>query len=89
MFGPKFLLNKNPGDYEFKLLWNNKLARTIKFTVKPGGNFDNGIAASSKLGNDLVVVPVTILGDQDGVWDKNAWKDAFYGNPLTGFAPAP
>lgn len=89
LFGPKFLLNKNPGDYEFKLLWNNKLARTIKFTVKPGGNFDNGIAASSKLGNDLVVVPVTILGDQDGVWDKNAWKDAFYGNPLTGFAPAP
>lgn len=90
MFGPKFLMSKNPGEYEFKLLWNNKLARSIKFTVQPGGSFDNGIATANKLGNDRVIVPVTIIGDQDGMWDKNAWKtDAFYGNPLTGFSVAP
>lgn len=90
IFGTKFLMGQNPGEYEFKILRNNKLARTIKFTVKPGGNFDNGIATSNKLGNDRVIVPVTILGDQDGIWDKNAWKtDAFYGNPLTGFTAVP
>jgi len=33
-----------------------------------------------------VIVPVAILDDQDGPWDKNAWRTgAFYGNPLTGF----
>ncbi len=88
--GPKFEMGKNPGEYEFKLLWNNKLARSIKFTVKPGGSFDNGIATSNRLGNDRVIVPVTIIGEQDGAWDKAAWKtDAFYGNPLTGFTAAP
>jgi hypothetical protein len=33
-----------------------------------------------------VIVPVQILGEQDGVWDRAAWKTAaFYGHPLTGF----
>lgn len=85
-----FTLAKNPGEYEFKLLWNNKLARSIKFTVQPGGKFDNGIATANQLGSDIVIVPVQIIGDQDGPWNKTAWKtDAFYGNPLTGFTALP
>ena len=85
-----FTLAKNPGEYEFKLLWNNKLARSIKFTVQPGGKFDNGIAKANQLGSDIVIVPVQIIGDQDGPWNKTAWKtDAFYGNPLTGFTAVP
>ena len=84
------ILAENPGEYEFKLLWNNKLARSIKFTVQPGGRFDNGIATSNKLGSDKVIFPVQIIGDQDGVWNRTAWKtDAFYGNPLTGFTALP
>jgi hypothetical protein len=90
MFGPPHVLAVNPGDYEFKLLWNNRLARSIKFTVAPGGKFDNGIATANKLGSDRVIYPVQIIGDQDGQWDRAAWKtDAFYGNPLTGFTPSP
>lgn len=90
IFGEIFTLDKNPGEYEFKLLWNNKLARSIKFTVQPGGKFDNGIATANKLGSDIVIVPVQIIGDQDGMWNKTAWKtDAFYGNPLTGFTALP
>ena len=85
-----FTLANNPGEYEFKLLWNNKLARSMKFTVQPGGKFDNGIATANKLGSDLVIVPVQIIGDQDGTWNRTAWKtDAFYGNPLTGFTALP
>jgi hypothetical protein len=81
-----YKMASNPGEYEFKLLWNNKLARSIKFTVGPNGKLDNGIAASNKLGIERVVVPVTIIGDQDGTWNKAAWHtDAFYGHPLTGF----
>jgi hypothetical protein len=90
MFGPLYTLADNPGDYEFKLLWNNHLARSIKFTVAPGGKFDNGIATANKLGSRREIFPVQIIGDQDGQWDRAAWKtDAFYGNPLTGFTPVP
>lgn len=90
LFGPPHTLAGNPGEYEVKILWNNHLARSIKFTVAADGKFDNGIATNNKLGSDRVIVPVSILGDQDGTWDKNAWKtQAFYGNPLTGFTAAP
>jgi hypothetical protein len=86
MFGPLYQLSANPGDYEFKLLWNNHLARSIKFKVDSNGKFDNGIASANNLGSDRVIVPVQIMGDQDGQWDRTAWKtDAFYGNLLTGF----
>jgi len=90
LFGEIFTLAANPGEYEFKLLWNNKLARSIKFTVAPGGKFDNGIATSNQLGSDRVIFPVQIIGDQDGVWNKTSWQtDAFYGNPLKGFTALP
>jgi hypothetical protein len=90
LFGPPHSLAANPGEYEVKVLWNNKLARSIKFTVGADGKLDYGIATANKMGTERMIVPVTILGDQDGVWDKAAWKtQAFYGNPLTGFTAAP
>ena len=80
----------NPGEYEVKVLRNNKLARSIKFNVLPDGRLDWSLTDANKLGNDRGITPVAVLGDQDGTWDKNAWKtDAFYGNPLTGFTPPP
>lgn len=83
------LLSKNPGEYEIKVLVDNHLARSIKFTVGPDGSFDNGIAAANQLNDDSkVIVPVRVIGDQPQ-WDKLAWKtEAFYGNPLTGFTPS-
>jgi hypothetical protein len=90
MFGPMYSLAKNPGAYEFKVIWKNHLARSIKFTANAEGKFDNGIATSNKLGTSRIVFPVQILGDQDGQWNRTAWKtDAFYGHPLTGFAALP
>jgi len=78
---------KNPGDYEIKVLQNGKLARTAKFTF--GSDYkivDTGIAKQNNLGTLRVVIPVQIIGEQDGQWDRNAYKsDAFYGNPLSGF----
>jgi len=86
MFGPLYLLSENPGDYEIKILYKGHLVRSIKFGVDADGKItDNRIATNNKLGNNRVIVPVQVLGDSDGQWDKNAWKDAFYGNPLTGF----
>src|SRR3989442_9105778 len=91
MFGRLYLLSENPGDYEIKIIYKGHLVRSIKFGVDADGKItDNGIATSNKLGNNRVIVPVQVLGDSDGQWDKNAWKtDAFYGNPLTGFSAPP
>ncbi len=86
LFGPSFQLAANPGEYEVKVLRANRLTRSLKFTVGADGKFDNGIAPANKLGRDRVIVPVQIIGDQDGQWDHTAWKtEAFYGNPLQGF----
>ena len=80
------LLSKNPGEYEIKILQNGHLARTARFTVAPNGKFGNGIAQANELGSDRVIVPVQIIGDQDGAWDKEGWRTkAFFSNPLTGF----
>jgi hypothetical protein len=84
--GSYFPMWKNPGEYEIKVLRNGKLARTAKFTF--GSDYkivDTGIVKQNNMGTLRVVVPVKIIDDQDGQWDRNAYKtDAFYGNPLTG-----
>jgi len=86
-FPEHFQMYKNPGEYEVKILENGKLARTAKFTM--GTNYqlvDTGIGKQNSLGTGRFVVPVQIIGDQDGTWDHNAYKtEAFFGNPLTGF----
>ena len=82
-----FKMYENPGEYEIKILENGKLARTAKFTM--GTNYqlvDTGIGKQNSLGTGRIVVPVQIIGDQDGAWDRNAYKtDAFFGNPLNAF----
>lgn len=88
--GQAHVLSENPGDYELKMVHKGELARSIKFTVAADGSFDNGIASAFKLGSDRVIVPVKVLGTQDGVWDRLAWKTAaFYGNPVPGFTALP
>jgi hypothetical protein len=88
--GSRHLLIDNPGDYEVKVLWKDKLARSIKFTVLSDGKFDETITTANKMGDTRAIVPVQIIGDQDGQWNHDAWKtDAFYGNPLTGFTATP
>jgi hypothetical protein len=82
-----FNMYEHPGEYEIKILQNGKLARTAKFTM--GTNYqmvNTAIGKQNGLGTGRIVVPVQIIGDQDGPWDRNAYRtDAFYGNPLTGF----
>jgi hypothetical protein len=83
-----FFLNKNPGEYEVKVLRDGDLVRTTKFTVGADGRLvDNGLAQKNNLGGLAMILPVKVLGDADGHWDAAAWKtEAFYGNPLDGFA---
>ena len=82
-----FFLDKNPGDYEIKILRQQKLARSATFSVGPDGRIvDNGIAKQNKLGGIRMVLPVKIIGDQDVNYDPLSWKtDTMYGNQLSGF----
>jgi hypothetical protein len=82
-----FKMYANPGEYEIKILENGKLARTAKFTMGTKYELvDTGIGKQNSLGTGRIVVAVQVLGDQDGAWDRNAYKtDAFFGNPLSGF----
>ncbi len=82
-----FFLDKNPGDYEIKVLRTQKLARSGAFAVGADGMVvDNGIAKQNKMGGIRMVLPVKILGDLDVKYDPLSWKsDTIYGNLLTGF----
>jgi hypothetical protein len=82
-----FFLDKNPGDYEIKVLRLQKLARTAAFSVGADGRIvDNGIAKQHKIGGIRMILPVKVIADQDVKYDPLSWKtDAFYGHPLSGF----
>lgn len=90
-YNSSFFLDKNPGEYEVKILRNGELSRSFKFTVGSDGKVvDNGVAKNSKVGGTRWIIPSKILGTADGKVNLSAWQtDAFYGNTLTGFTPAP
>jgi hypothetical protein len=84
-----FKLYENPGDYEIKVLRDGKLARALSFSIgKDGKPIDrNGVVKQNGIAKEGALVPVQVLGDGDGTWNKMAWKtDAFWHNPLTGFS---
>lgn len=80
-------LNKNPGEYEIKVMRDNQLTRVAKFTVGQDGKIvDNGIARNARFGGVRMILPLKVMGTSDGKWTTTAWQtDAFYGNPLSGF----
>jgi len=83
---PGFYLNKNPGDYEIKVLRAGRPARSFKFSVRADGKIvDNGVASANDILGPRMVVIAEVLGDTDGECDRNAWRtEALFGNPLKG-----
>ncbi len=83
-----FRMEKNPGEYEVKVLRKGKLVRAVKFTVGADGKIvANGISQQNELGTRRMTVFATVTGDEDGRQpDKEAWRTgAFFGHPLKGF----
>jgi hypothetical protein len=82
-----FHLEKNPGEYEIKVMISGKLMRRAKFTVDADGKItDGGLSEKNKLGSIRMIAPVQIVANEAGTPDLKAWKTgAFYGNPLEGF----
>lgn len=86
-----FFLDKNPGEYEIRVMRDGQAARSIKFPVGSDGKIvDNGVAKNAKLGGVRMIVPAKIGGTADGPYNATAWQtEALFGNPLAGFAPTP
>jgi len=83
-----FRMDKNPGEYEVKILRKGKLVRAAKFTVGANGKIvDNGVSQQNELGTSRMTVFAVVTGDEDGRKpDLAAWKTtAFFGGPLKGF----
>lgn len=86
--GNVHLLKRNPGNYEIKVILDGDLVRTTSFTVGSNGEIvDNGAASQNGFGGFRMVLPVKVNPAKEGTVDMAAWKtDAFYSNPLAGFA---
>ncbi|HLK58137.1 MAG TPA: hypothetical protein VKU00_16335 [Chthonomonadaceae bacterium] len=80
-------LDKNPGDYEIKILRDGKLARSAKFTIGADGKLvDNGLAEKNNMGFGVILFPVNVEPGMDGKANTTNYKaQAYYGNSLVGF----
>jgi hypothetical protein len=77
-------LYENPGEYEIKMLRDNKIARTFKFTIGKDGKPVDTNGAGKAVAKEGALVRATV-GDGDGTWRKDAWKtEAFFANPASG-----
>ena len=79
--------DKNPGDYTVKIFRGGVQIRELSFTIGPDGRFVTpGYSSQIYMPYYRFLVPVKVSGTAEK-WNAAAWKtDAFYGNPLTGFA---
>jgi hypothetical protein len=82
-----FFADKNPGDYVVKIYRKGVQVRELKFSIGPDSRLvDGGYQKPMTLTEYKVIVPVKVIGAAEK-WNATAWQtDAFYGNPLTGFA---
>jgi hypothetical protein len=83
-----FYMNENPGEYELKVLRSGKLVRSMKFSFGTDGKIVNPVNFwEFKYGGEWrVLLPVKVIGNSDGNWNKAMWKtDMFYGSPYPGF----
>ena len=82
-----FLLDKNPGEYTIKVYHKGVQVREAKFTVGSDGRIvDGGYARPDYLTYHKVIIPVAVIGPAEK-YNAAAWKtEAFYGNPMIGFA---
>lgn len=87
-YSSQFFLDKNPGEYEIKVMRDNQLSRSIKFTVgKDGKIVDNGVAKGANIGGVRMIVPAKVIGTGDGQYNASAWQtESLFYNPLSGFS---
>jgi hypothetical protein len=78
--------DKNPGEYTVKVFRNGTQIREMSFTVGADGRIVQPAYTSEiPLPYHWLYFPTKVMGTEK--WDTAGWKtNAFYGNPLNGFA---
>lgn len=86
-FPNAFYPDKNPGDYTVKIYRSGTQIRELSFTVGADGRYTvPAYSGQIFMPYYRVILPAKVIGTTEK-WTVNDWKtDAFYGNPLTGFA---
>jgi hypothetical protein len=81
-------VDKNPGEYTVRIYRNNAQIRELSFTVGADGRFVvPGYSNQIPLPYYRLVLPAKVTAGAAEKFNRTAWKtDAFYGNPLGGFA---
>jgi hypothetical protein len=82
-----FYADKNPGEYTVRIYRHGTPIRELGFTVGADGRFvEPAYTEQIFLPYYRIILPVKIT-DATEKWDAQGWKtDAFYANPLNGFA---
>jgi hypothetical protein len=74
---------ENPGEYEVKIMRDNKIARTFKVTIGSDGKPKETNAVPYTDGRRGGVIMKTTVDSGDGTWRKDAWKtEAYFHNPV-------
>lgn len=79
-------LDKNPGEYEIRVLRAGTLVRSLAFTVGADGKVvDPGLSALNKIGGVRKLFPVKVIGGLDPGYNATSWRnEMLYGNSLQG-----
>jgi hypothetical protein len=78
-----FKIYQNPGEYEVKFMRDKRLTRSIKFSIGADGKIVQNNIGKELISNVGILVPSQILGTIDGNYNKLAWKDGVWGNPIS------
>lgn len=86
-FPQAFYADKNPGDYTVKIYRNGTQIREMNFSIGADGRYAvPGYTSQIFMPYHRIVLPVKVIGNAEK-WNLTSWKtDAFYGNPISGFA---
>lgn len=79
-------MDRNPGNYTYKLYRNGAPIREFTFSVGQDGRLVRpSYSDRFRFPQYGILVPAKVIGTTEK-WNQNSWKtDIFYGNPLPGF----
>ena len=85
-FASAHFVDKNPGQYTFKLYRNGTQIREFSVSIGPDGRWVKPPNAETfHFPQHGILLPAKVMGNQEK-WNPMSWKtDMFYGNPIAGF----
>jgi hypothetical protein len=81
-------IEKNPGQYTYKLFRNGTQIREFSFSIGPDGRFVRPAYSDNfRFLTHAILVPAKVMGNQEKWNPASAKTDIFFANPISGFSP--